>query len=690
MKNRLLLLLLLLVSVLNVPAQGLQNHIPAYAQYVITLNAQSYSGKADMNEVSKMDFFKAMKTEDKEIPVSSFISSLLGKPTEAGVQILPQAYIYRIDHDTVAGWCYLVSLSNADAFGKFLEQSFSKEGKSEGIQKSNGYSHFQQGLLSAGWTNDYALILVRDSYIPYSYVDYAEEAATAAKTQAELDSIQAVEMARLQMVTDSILKAEAEASKKKPAKKTVSPKNKDSKHPNDKVIIQEGEDQENKEEEARIADSLAAVADTQSGDFSNNGNKDWQKMENDRQNFAAKKMDKRCAQRLYDLMNLGTDQSINSLRAFKEAQKEKFDVEVWMNYSSDAFPSLNPMSSRKYRPAGAVQDTLGGGLAKLTKDNYSVAYCNFEKGAINIRHSFYVNPEMDDLVKDIYKKKINKNFFKYIKGENLMGYASMSVNVEQTIKASRKILVKTYEATMGSDARYITGMMDITSVFTNDDVVYNLFKGDFVLAVTDLKPFKTSYLSYEYDDNFNRTETKQEKTQVLPEFVAMASVGRPEEMQKILKAIEHMGGIKEEGKNTWLILIPGKFGFKVYLALENNILFCTNNEELVHGKLQSGYSKKEQMTSDQRAFMNSASVSYYWNGTKTFDLVSKQPEFKSSDKVMRNLNLLKDNIHDAKLSGVSHQNGCYTTTATVSFADSSVNSLFGIFKIVNSFYLIDK
>jgi hypothetical protein len=206
-----------------------------------------------------------------------------------------------------------------------------------------------------------------------------------------------------------------------------------------------------------------------------------------------------------------------------------------------------------------------------------------------------------------------------------------------------------------------------------------------------LKPFKTTFIQYNYDDNFNRTETRQEKTDILPEFVALADVGKEEEMQKILKAIEKMGGLKAEGqKDVYLIQIPGKFSFTVYLALSNHMLICTNNEDLVHNKLKSGYSKKEQMTTSQRKLITSYPLVYYWNAAKTLDLVSKQPEFNPSAKLMKPLLQIKDVLTDAQLTGVMHEGNTYTTTAQMHFSDTSISSLFSMVKVLNQFYLSGK
>jgi hypothetical protein len=360
-----------------------------------------------------------------------------------------------------------------------------------------------------------------------------------------------------------------------------------------------------------------------------------------------------------------------------------------MNFSGNVLPHFDPFSRNLGFKSAYTADTSKS-FYSLAKDNYSVAFCTFEKGKINVQHTMYVNPEVDNLIDGLYKKKGNKNFVKYIKGANLLGYASMSVNVEKTLKATRLILTKTYEATMGENAKYISGLMDIYSVFTNEDVVNNLFQGDFALAITDLKPYKTTFTSYKYDDNFTRTESKEEKTEVLPEFVAMASVGKPDELKKIIKAVENMGGIKQEGTGVYLINFPGKADYRIYIALENNIFFVTNNEELVHGKLKTGYSKSEQMTADEKKLLCNSGISYYWNGTKTFELAARQPDWNKEVKVGKVLGLFKDNIKDAKVSGVTKKGNAYITTMSMEMADSSVNSLFSVFKLMNGFSLLDK
>jgi hypothetical protein len=685
--NKIHLLVFFLFGSVYAYSQGLENHLPTYAQYVITLNAQSYSGKADMNEVSKMDFFKAMNKEGKtHESIAQMISHILGQPASCGVQLLPRAYVFRIDHDSVSGWAYLFSLKDQKEFSKFLKESLHEEGKPEPeVFQNNGYSNAASGLMTAAWTSDFALLLVRDAYNRYSYADTYYDAEATARANAAADSIQATIAAREMYLADSIAAAEAEAAQKQKGKNKKSPAK------NGKLSAEE---KRQEALEAAKADSLAAVAiallaEKENANYNASGGDNYEAANRERELQADKKMNARCERKLKEMMNLPPNKSMLRIRSFTESQKEPFDIAVFMNFSGNSFPNLDPFS-RKMNSRMTHSADSASALSALAKDNYSVAYCNFEKGKINVQHTVFVNPEMDNLIGGLYKKKGDKNFVKYIKGTNLMGYGSMSVNVEKTLKATREILIKTYEETMGENAKFITGMMDITGVFTNDDVVNNLFKGDFALAVTDLRPYKTTFTSYKYDDNFARTETKEEKTEVLPEFVAMASVGKPDEMKKILKAVEKMGGIKEEGAGVYLIKFPGHADYRIYLALENNILFCTNNDELIHGKLKTGYSKSEQMTSDQKNLLCNSAVAYYWNGTKTFELAAKQPDWNKSEKFNRVLGVFKDNVKEARLTGVIKKNNTYVTNMSLDLTDTSVNSLFSLFKMMNSFSLIDK
>jgi hypothetical protein len=695
--------LLLLSTTGLVTAQGLQNHIPSYAQYVITLNAASYSPKVDMHTISKMEFFNPIKTDDStSVSVTRLVTTLLSKPADCGANLNPQAYLFRIDHDSVAGWCYLFGLKDPLQFSTFLQNSLVEKGRAKAeITRNAGINKLQSGKVTAAWTKDYVLLLVRDEVSRYAYTeDYYAASAASASEAAKADSIAASIAVQIQREADSLAQVEAtkqaESLKKKSgALKKKLPQKKKTKQElvNEEAetmaqAMSEAEHQSMAADSAAIADSTAATNGT-SQSYSS-GNSDWEKKEKERQDLINALVNERCFRRVTDIINLDPAQSVSKVRSFAESQKEKFDFAFWMNYSGEVFQGLNPFGGRRSRGMQATSPDTANALTNLLKDNYSVAYCNFEAGKLNLVNKAYVNPEMDKLVSAIYKKKGNKNVCKYIKGENLMGYASMSINVEQLLKATRSILIKTYEETMGKDAKYITGMMDIAAIFTNDDVTNNLFKGDFTLAITDLRPFKTSFLSYSYDDNFNRSETKQEKTEVLPEFVAMATVGKPEEMRKILKAVEKMGGLRAEAPGVYLVEIPGKSGYKIYIALSNNILFCTNNEELVHGKLHDGYPKNQQMSKEQRDLIGSWPIAYYWNGSKTFDLINKQPELKSSDKLSKGLNLFKDNLKDAQITGVKHEGNAYITNMTMNFSDASVNSLFSLCKVMNSFYLLEK
>jgi len=651
---------------LSVSAQGLLDHVAARAQYVVTVNNQSISQKADMATIGKMEFFNPAG-DSMSASASHVITTIFCKPETCGARMVDRAYFFRIENDSLSGWYCLFGLKDADLFGKFLQQEL-KEKTEPNLQITHqgGYSLLHEGKMHAAWTKDFALLLIADKNDEYAFEENYSNIRATSYNQAMQDSIQAVELARAQAMADSIQAAEAAVEEQQ---------RQAAKHPKKNQNTKKNTAQMQAELERAVSDSLAAVAAMQleGSRAEEEASAALEKADKERKEKHQIEANGKASRLLGELINQGAAQSVSSLRSFSEAQKENFDIAIWINYSGTAFKSLNPYAHRGYRGmADSNRDTTES-LTKLLANNYAVAYCLFDAGKITVTNKSIVNPEMSKLINGIYRAKGNKNFCKYIPGANLMGYASMSVNPEVVLKATRSILTKTYESTMGKEAKYITGMMDIAAIFTNDDVAYNLFKGDIAIAVTDLRPFKMSYLSYSYDDNFNRSETKQEKTEVLPEFVAMASVGKPEELNKILKAIEKMGGLRAEGEGVYLIEMPGQVGYKVYLAMENNILFCTNSEDLIHGKLKKGYPKNEQMSKEQRNLFTSYPIAYYWDRAKTFDMISKQPELKKGEKMTKMLNLFKDNLQEARITGTQQSGNAYVTNMQLDLKDASVN-----------------
>jgi hypothetical protein len=673
--------LFFLISGLKFQAQALLNRIPDTCPFVLTLHTQNYQGKVDLNEISKMDFFHSMQdTGSGSELTNNYLTRLLCQPGKNGAQTAPETYLFRIDQDSVQGWCYLFSLNDANLFASTLNTAFTRPGHPAPVSSTrSGFTSFRSGNVFAGWTSSFALLLVRDAHDPFAYSFFYDE--QPAHSAAYMDSVQAVEMLRIQVMTDSIRaaeKVEEEKAKSKSGKTKTQPKKR------------AGKEKEMKEaeldREQTLNDSIAEVVATAMNPGAQNPDNDYEKQELKRKEIATHKWNERCNRMLTKLMELSPTRSMARISSFSESQKEPCDMAMWMNWTQNA--AFNPFGSRNFHGSKG-NDSLNS-MNTLLKDNYSTAFCTFEKGEVKLINKAYMNPEMEKLLSGMYRKKGPSDMCKYVKGTNLMGYASMSLDMEKILKASGSIMRKSYESYMGADAKYVNGMLDIASVFTNEDVLYNLLKGELVMAVTDLRPFKMSYLSYTYDDNFNRTETRQEKTEVLPEFVVMANTGKPAELQKILDAAEKMGGLRKEGNGVYLIELPKQNTFKIYVALSNNILFVTNNEDLVHSKLKSGYSKNEQMTPAEKKMMSANPVAYYWNGAKTLDLVSKEPEFKSGEKAIKNLNLLKDNIGTAQLTGVQKEGPAYVTRASVTFKDNSVSSLFNIFKLINSFYLADK
>jgi hypothetical protein len=682
MRKHVLLLSFCFLNIVCSFAQELQTHIPLDAKIVITLNTQSYTSKVDATKLNSMDFFRSMQKGDTASDdIGKLVAKALTKPEDVGAALLPVAYAFRVERDSVEGWCYLFGLKDEPKFSEFISRSLQKKAGTRIIPvQSAGYSRISVGRLNAAWTKGFAFLLVTDKPNPYAYSGYSpnpqEQAvqdsiaavvAMAAAAQADslaiADSIQAAQLA---------IKAKANKSRLK------------------KETVQEKKQREEREMRLQVeADSLAAAdAAAKEEELSAQRALAAEKAEQEQMAIAQEHRTEKGDEFLQLLMNMKPENSLSAIRNFTETQKEKFDVAVWMNYSDPSFFGHNFLGIRpSYNRAGY---DAANKFPSIARNNYSVAYCVFENGKINLTHTVYMNPEMDKLVSGMYKKSGCKKFNKYIRGENLLGYASCSMDVEKTLKGMRSLLMQIYETSMGNEVKYVTGMMDIASVFTNDDVVNNLFKGDFVLAVTDLRPYKVSYSKYNYDADFKQTETKEEKDEVLPEFTAMATVGKPEELTKILMALVKMGGLKQEAKDRYLIEYPGSGRIQLHLALENSILFLSNNDDLIKSKLKTGYPSKEQMSAAQKSLLATWPLTAYWNGTKTLELISKQPDFMTGSRMLKQLNLFKDNIHDVTLSGTTHQGNAYTTHMSMNFKDASLNSLTQLFSIANSLYMIGK
>jgi hypothetical protein len=636
-----------LLVLANANAQELAERIPKTATMVMTVNPGPHISNGDIASIAKLKMFTGgtyMYDDSVMEPARKVVTDIFSKPAETGVDQTKKIFLFYDVTDSITGWTYLVPLANGSTFKTYLTTKLFSEAPT--VESGFGFEFVHKQNLDIAFTSGFAMIMLADYnrwYYDYG-MDYAVTAIAEPTEQMDTAAAEPV------LADDSTQQARIREMEAELAKMN-----------------------------ALEGDSLRAYVERQNEVQLSPYELAEQKQQQERE----QKMAGRSRDRLRYYMSLLPADAITSNRNFRTIQAEPFEAAFWYNYGEQ----INRERNRRYdmfRYNMMVDTTQQE--KRLWDDSYFVALARFQGNEMVVTQHLYLSPKTTLETKGMYHGKVKKKMFRYVKSPNLMGYAALSMNSEKLMKfggtAYRDAMSYYNSMTQG----LVFTSWDIARVFVDDDVLYNLFSGDMLFAVTDLRPFTASYVTYDYDENFNRTEVRQERTEIMPEFVGVVSIGKTKEAQEILNIIEKARGIRKEGTDYYAINMPGTYEFKTYIALHKGLLIITNNEELMKDRLKKGYSGSEGMSRKQVKDARRSPLMAYWDSNKSLELMEKQYGEKMSKREKQLLADMRANVSRATLAGTRPQDGVQTAVLRVSLNDSKENGLIRFFKIMDMMY----
>lgn len=655
-------LIMIIFSASRLFSQGLASHIPSDVQLVISLNFSSINKKVTKEELSKMNFLKSEGVKEQK---SKLISTLIQDPTAAGLKLEPYVHIATLDRDTVKGTMVLFTLESKDKFSDLAREYISDS--TVKIINGTGFDYIYDGSTAFVWSSDFAIIFLKeDSYRYYYYSEpFTEE------EQAEVDSLVNSEIARLDSMPPVV-------------KQEINDEEEDNLSEADIMMM----DSLRAIQEAQLAadslayvnsssDSTVAEIDEDDLEYYDEGDEPkgystYELREKYRDQIRERKSRKQIIHFFSDLVNTDPEKSILGKKSFRDVMSKSADIIYYAGPEKTLFQN-NRNNFRSYVDPADTTDYL----ADLMQDVYAYGYANFENGEINFSLSQHYNQELLKLLSGMMKGSVPKSFRKYMHGTNLLGYGAVSYDMKKLVEVMEKFMYLAWQEFLGREANLAIGGYQIVKAFVDEDVLYNLIPGQMLFAVTDVRPFVATYVSYEYDEDFNKKEIRREKTENLPEFIFISKTNKKDKMAEILKSVQTMGGLETEGKNIYTMNLPGKYDFKIYVALVKNNLIITNDDNLVKGKFK-GYSRKKRIKSEQWKLTRNNSTVVYWDVKNTSKSLAKIPEFSFMPGIA---NAIGESFEFVQFTGMKTDGVTQTSSGKVKMSDSGKNSLPLMFEI---------
>lgn len=385
------------------------------------------------------------------------------------------------------------------------------------------------------------------------------------------------------------------------------------------------------------------------------------------------------------ILQVANMQSLNSVLTntnFINDKKTGGMVQVWINTygSMEAYEEL-------LKPLGSTSSIEA--LRNLYRGNYTHVDLSFDKGKITIGTQSTANQEIRDLVNSVNKARINKKFFKYVPEENLLGYYGFAFNTQNLWEGLKDLtypIIDSIPATM----QLFSTSSDVLDIFIDEDAIYDLIPGNAMVTVTGIRPFETSYVTYEYDEDFNSTEIVKTREEYLPEFAFMLSTESEEDMRKIAKLMERAPtGIAARRGHYWHFpQVADASGFEMFMAIHDGIVFITNNEPLVRDYLITGYPADQQLSKKHQKMLKKNNQAAFWNTQHTLNSLPLEAwKMDSLSKEM--LGFAASELGSMTYRGASRKNPM-NTYLEYTFQDEGSDSFRKAFGLINELYVMEE
>jgi Domain of unknown function (DUF4836) len=608
-------------------SQNLLQHIPEDATFVTTFNPSALNAKIPFSKLKEFDFFKmgmeempkSMDPSDKEEMLK-----LLSDPSNFGMDLMASSYIFGKVTAEGNAFSFMFKLSDVAKFTEFFKNKLPPGIE---VMSTDGFSMIapEQDMAFA-WTDQFALITGVEVHRKYDFdvYEYKEEPYYE-EEEIIMEDMEIIEEEPILEETENI---------------------EDEKVVEEEVVVEEiVEDQTDYAYEENAVDEHA--------EKERKFTADWVKK----------------------VMNCNESASVMTNPKFMLANSKKTDANLWLDYLSFYNTYVESMGDYAGDEAAMLAEMMGA----MYEGTYLSIGLNFDAGAVNFNMDSYTNAKMLKFYRESTDAKFNKKFHKYVPSENLMGYWSFNINVENTVEGYKDLFRPMLNSipmygSMANDA------IDIMDIFIDEEAIYDLWKGDAFFAVTGLKDFEKTITTYEYDDEFNKTETQKTVTQKLPEFIMMSSYGNEENVRKFLDL-----GTKTpffENKGSYYQASIPETGMDLYVALNKGILFFTNNSDLIHNRLDSGYPKKERMSKAQCKQLKENSMVLYWdipqslNAATAFGVPLMGPQGKI-------LNVSKDSFESFVWTAPKGGENSINQKISLNFVNKEMNSMEQIFNYIN-------
>ncbi len=204
----------------------------------------------------------------------------------------------------------------------------------------------------------------------------------------------------------------------------------------------------------------------------------------------------------------------------------------------------------------------------------------FDNDAVRVTTDMEISKDWIKSYKKMYKSKIGSEFLNYFDQNNALAYWSISANTQAILEEYPSIISKLYGGMLPQYQEETTLATDLFSILLDEEAIGNVLTGNMLFVFNGVSEKTVAYTTYEYDDDYNRTEVIKTKSEPLPDFTIMIGSENKKLLNKFIRLAAKYELVNQK-VNYYKIKENNDLPFGLFFVIKEDVVFLTNSEKQI-------------------------------------------------------------------------------------------------------------
>ena len=364
-----------------------------------------------------------------------------------------------------------------------------------------------------------------------------------------------------------------------------------------------------------------------------------------------------------DIFNGNRTQSIATNKNYLASKGKEAVASAWISYSELVNAAISKANLMRMMNFTLLSKSGMYGIENLSGNLY------FDNEAARMTTKIEISPAWQKMFKKIYNSKIDKNFFNYFDQNDVLAYASFTVDMQSLLEEYPAMAGSIYGGMAPETKQETAVAVEFLSLLIDEQAISELITGDMLFILNDISEKEVEYTSYEYDSDYNRKDTIKTKKEVLPEFTIMIGSKKEKLLNKLARLGVKHKVFEYQNANYYKLETNYTKPFNLFTGVKDDIVFITTTEERMQSIISN--TANSNLGKHRKLIANNVST-FFINGKL---LMSKLPEDEMNRKEKGYLNFAKENFSDAYFKTSKLKGNKILSELTINAPEKEGNSL---------------